>query len=166
MTEAVHNMIMLDDIDRKIISLLQYNGRLQYTEIAEKVPVNDATVRRRVNHLVDSGILQIVGIVEPHNLGWNEAGMIAITTQPDRTEEVANAISQLREVSYLFQVAGEFDLFIEVFCHDKEEFVNFLNDKLQKIPGIRETRSFIILKMYKLSYRWGEADPPSQINDE
>ena len=110
--------------------------------------------------MIDSGLLQIVGIVEPQDLGWHEAAMIGITVQSNQITSVAHAIAQLPEVSYLFQAAGEFDFFAEVYCKDKEHFVSFLNDKLQQIPGVERTQSFLILKMHKLSYRWGQAEPP------
>ncbi len=151
---------MLDDIDRAIISHLQYDGRTPYTRIAEELDINEGSVRRRVKRLVGQGVMQIVAIVEPQELGWNEAGMIGIIVRADRIQEVADAIAQLPEVSYLFQAAGEFDLFAEVYCKDREHFVSFLNNKLQKVPGVERTQSFLILKMHKLSYRWGEAEPP------
>jgi Lrp/AsnC family transcriptional regulator for asnA, asnC and gidA len=151
---------MLDDIDRSIISHLQFNGRAPYTKIAEELDISEGAVRRRVNKLIDAGIMQIVAIVEPDKLGWNETSIIGITVQAHRIEEVADAVSQLPEVSYLVQAAGEFDLLAEVFCRNREHFVSFLNDKLQQIPGVERTQSFLILKMHKLSYRWGEAEPP------
>jgi Lrp/AsnC family transcriptional regulator for asnA, asnC and gidA len=151
---------MLDEIDRAIISHLQYDGRLPFTEIADALEVTEGTVRRRVNRLVDEGLMQVVAVVEPQHLGFNEAGMIGISVQPDRIDDVALEISQLPEVTYLFQAAGEFDLFAEVYCRDRESFVAFLNNKLQKIPGVDRTRSFLILKMHKLSYHWGESSPP------
>ncbi len=151
---------MLDDIDRSIISHLQFNGRAPYTKIAEELNLTEGAVRRRVKKLIEAGVMQIVAIVEPHELGWNETGMIGINVQAHRIEEVADAVSKLPEVSYLVQAAGEFDLFAEVFCKDREHFVSFLNEKLQQIPGVERTQSFLILKMHKLSYRWGEAEPP------
>jgi len=151
---------MIDDIDRSIISHLQLNGRAPYTKIAEELNLTEGSVRRRVKRLIDEGVMQIVAIVEPHEIGWNEAGMIGITVQAHRIEEVADAVSQLPEVSYLFQAAGEFDLFAEVFCKDREHFVSFLNDKLLQIAGVERTQSSLILKIHKLSYRWGEAEPP------
>ena len=151
---------MVDEIDREIIRLLQYDGRMPFTEIAEKVGISESSARRRVNQMTSDGVLQIVGIADPQDLGWNEAGMIGISVQPDRINEVAKEIAQLPEVSYLFQVAGEFDLFAEVVCKDRQHFVFFLNDNLQKIPGVTNTRSFLMLKMHKLSYRWGHAEPP------
>ena len=151
---------MLDEIDRKIISYLQYDGRTAFTLIAAELGVTEATVRRRVKQLTDNGKLQIVAIVEPQELGWNEAAMIGISVKANRITAVADEIARLPEVTYLFQAAGEFDLFAEVYCRDREHFVSFLNDRLQQIPDIERTQSFLILKMHKLSYHWGELTPP------
>jgi Lrp/AsnC family transcriptional regulator for asnA, asnC and gidA len=153
---------MLDNLDRDIISFLQYDGRMPFTKIASELGITEGTVRRRVKHLTDNGILQIVAIVSPHDLGWTEAGLIGISVKSNLITSIANEIAELPEVSYLFQAAGEFDLFAEVFCKDREHFVSFLNDKLQQIPGVERTQSFLILKMHKLSYRWGESEPPMQ----
>lgn len=153
---------MLDEKDRAIISLLQYDGRIPFTKIADTLDITEGSVRQRVKRLIDSGKLQIVGIVEPSVMGWNEAGIIGITVQADRITEVAEEIAQLPEVTYLIQAAGEFDLLAEVYCRDRDHFVSFLNNRLQKVPGVDRTQSFLILKMHKLSYRWGEAEPPSK----
>lgn len=151
---------MLDQKDREIISFLQYDGRTPYTKIAEELSITEGSVRRRVKRLINSGLLQIVGIVEPKEMGWNEAGFIGINVQANLISEIAEAIAQFPEVSYLFQAAGEFDFFAEVYCKDKDHFVSFLNDKLQKIPGVNRTQSFLILKLHKLSYRWGDSKMP------
>ena len=134
---------------------------MPFTEVAKELGITEGTVRRRVKKLTDDGFLQIVAIVEPHQLGWTEAAMIGISVNPNLLTDVANQIAQLPEVSYLFQVAGEFDFFAEVFCKDRDHYVTFLNDKLQQIHGVEQTQSFLILKMHKLSYRWGEAEPPN-----
>lgn len=155
---------MLDEKDRAIISILQYDGRIPYTKIADELNITEGSVRHRVKRLINSGKLQIVGIAQPDAMGWNEVGIIGITVQADRITEVAEAIAQLPEVTYLVQAAGEFDLFAEVYCRDRDYFVSFLNNKLQKIPGVERTQSFLILKMYKLSSHWGEVEPlPEEI---
>ena len=155
---------MLDEIDLAIISYLQYDGRAPFTQIAEHLNISEGAVRRRVKNLSDSGLMQVVAIVEPHALGLDEGVLIGINVQADMTQEVADAVAKLPEVSYLFQAAGEFDLFAEVFCKNRNHFVSFLNTKLQKIPGIERTQSFLILKMHKMSYRWGEAEPPNYLD--
>ena len=150
---------MLNETDRKIISYLQYDGRMPYTTIAAELDITESTVRRRVKRLADSGKLQIVAIVKPKDLGLDEAAMIGISVKTNRIAEVADEIAQLPEVTYLFQAAGEFDLFAEVYCRDREHFVSFLNEKLQQIPDIERTQTIFILKMHKLSYRWGQSNP-------
>jgi len=149
----------LDDTDRSIIALLQYDGRMSFTDIAAQLNISEGAVRRRVKRLRESGTLQIVGITEPQFLGWNAAAMIGIITQAGQVDAVADQIAQFPEVSYLFMATGGFDLFAEVYCRDMDHFVSFLNKKLQKIPGVQRTETFSILRMFKLSYRWGESKP-------
>jgi len=155
---------MLDELDRKIISYLQYDGRMPFTTIATELGITEGTVRRRVKQLSDNGTMQVVAIVEPHNMGFEEAALIGISVKSNQVMSIAEEIAKLPEVSYLFQAAGEYDLVAEVFCRDRDHFVSFLNDKLQQIAGIERTQSFMILKMHKLSYRWGEAQPPEFVD--
>jgi Lrp/AsnC family transcriptional regulator for asnA, asnC and gidA len=150
----------VDKIDRAIISRLQYDGRMPFTDIAAELDISEGSVRRRVKQLIESGVLQIVGVVEPQFLGRDAAGMIGVTVQAGQVDSVAHQIAQFSEVTYLFMASGGFDLFVEVFCRDMDHFVSFLNQKLHQVPGVQRTETFMILKMYKLSYRWGEAEPP------
>jgi Lrp/AsnC family transcriptional regulator for asnA, asnC and gidA len=150
----------LDDTDRAIIGHLQYDGRMPYTEIAAKLGLSEGAVRRRVKRLTEEGLLQIVAVVDPQLLDWQAAGMIGVNVQPGKMEAAAEQIAQFPEVTYLFMSSGGFDLFVEIYCRDREHFVDFLNQKLQQVPGVLRTETFMILKMYKLSYRWGEAEPP------
>jgi Lrp/AsnC family transcriptional regulator for asnA, asnC and gidA len=153
-------MRALDDTDRAIIGHLQYDGRRPFTDIAAEIGVSEGAVRRRVKLMIDSGLLQIVGVVEPQFLEWNAAGMIGVNVRAGQIEAAARRIAQFPEVTYLFMASGGFDLFIEVYCRDREHFVSFLNDRLQQVSGVERTETFMILKMYKLSYRWGQAEPP------
>jgi Lrp/AsnC family transcriptional regulator for asnA, asnC and gidA len=146
-----------DEIDRAIIRLLQIDGRKPFTEIAAAIGVSEGTVRQRVKRLVGDQTLQVVGIVDPKYMGWDAAGVVAVTVKSGLIDEVAAEIAKFPEVSYLFMASGEFDLFVEVYCQDQDHLVRFLNDDLQQIPGILRTQTFMILKLYKLSYRWGEA---------
>jgi Lrp/AsnC family transcriptional regulator for asnA, asnC and gidA len=153
-------MRQLDEMDRAIVDRLQYDGRMPFTEIAAEVGLSEGAVRRRVKRMTEDGVLQIVGIVEPQLLEWNAAGMIGVSVHPGQIEAAAHQIAQFPEVTYLFMASGGFDLFVEAYCRDREHFVAFLNGTLQKVPGVERTETFMILKMYKLSYRWGDAEPP------
>ena len=156
-------MRVLDDTDRAIVAHLQYDGRMAFTEIAAEVGLSEGSVRRRVKQMVDDGVLQIVGIVEPQYLEWQAAAMVCINVLAGQIEDAAQQIAQFPEVTYLFMASGGFDLFVEVYCRDREHFASFLNEKLQKVPGVERTETFMILKMYKLSYRWGEAVPSRRL---
>jgi Lrp/AsnC family transcriptional regulator for asnA, asnC and gidA len=149
----------LDKTDRAIIAHLQYDGRMPFTNIAAELGISEGSVRRRVKRMIDDGVLQIVGIAEPQFLGWNAAAMIGINVKAGEIDVAACQIAQFPEVSYLFMASGGFDLFAEVYCENRDHFVSFLNEKLQQVPGVQRTETFTILKMYKLSYRWGEAEP-------
>ncbi|MEJ2207477.1 MAG: Lrp/AsnC family transcriptional regulator [Anaerolineae bacterium] len=157
-------MKQLDNTDRAIIGYLQYDGRMPFTEIAAELDLSEGAVRRRVKQLTDAGILQIVGIVEPQFLEWNSAGMIGVNVQAGQVEVAAAQIAEFPEVTYLFMSSGGFDLFVEVYCRDRQHFVSFLSNQLQKVPGVQRTETFMILKMYKLSYRWGESEPPRSLS--
>jgi len=150
---------MVDDLDRQIISLLQYDGRMPFTTIADQLGTTEGTVRRRVKQLTESGTMQIVAIVDAQNMGWEESAMIGLSVKTNLLTSIADEIAKLPEVAYLFQAAGDFDLIAEVYCRDRDHFVSFLNEELQQIEGIERTESFMMLKMHKLSYRWGEANP-------
>jgi Lrp/AsnC family transcriptional regulator for asnA, asnC and gidA len=153
----------LDKTDLAIIARLQYDGRMPLARIAAELGVSEGMVRQRVKRLTEDGLLQIVAIVEPQHLGWKSASMIGVNVQVGQIEAVAQRIAQYEEVTYLFMTSGGFDLFVEVFFKDREHFVRFLNEELHQIPGVLRTETFMIMKMYKLSYRWGEAEPSSGI---
>jgi Lrp/AsnC family transcriptional regulator for asnA, asnC and gidA len=156
-------MNYLDETDRAIVARLQYDGRMPFTEIAAHLELSEGAVRRRVKRMIDDGVLQIVGIVEPQFLDWQAAAMIGVTVQAGQVETTAQQIAQFPEVTYLFMASGGFDLFVEAYCRDRAHFASFLSQKLQKVPGVERTETFMILKMYKLSYRWGEAEPPQVV---
>ena len=157
--EGVDAVKLPDKTDREIIALLQVDGRLAYTDIAQRLDLSEGAVRRRVKRLMESGMLQVVGVVDPQFLGWKAAGMIGVNVRAGAIDKVAKKISEFREVSYLFMASGGFDLFVEILCRDMDHFVEFLNEKLQQVPGVERTETFMILKMYKLSYRWGDSEP-------
>ena len=156
-------MRRLDSVDRAIIAHLQYDGRMPFTDIAAALGISEGSVRRRVKLLTDEGVLQIVGIVEPQYLDWQAAAMVGVSVQAGQIEAAAQEIAQFPEVTYLFMASGGFDLFVEIYCRDRDHFASFLNEKLHQVPGIERTETFMILKMYKLSYRWGEAEPPRKV---
>lgn len=142
----------MDELDRDIIELLRNDGRMRFTKIAEELGVAEGTVRNRVARLQEEKTLQIIGMTDPHRMGYEAPAVICVNIQPPHLEEAAAAFAALPEVSYLIMVSGEYDLLIEVQCRDREHLVSFLHEHLQTIPGVRRTQTFMILHTYKMAH--------------
>ena len=142
----------LTDIDRKIIEILHSNGRTPYTEIAKRLKISEGTVRKRVTRLTENQVIQIVGLIDPVQLGFNAPAMIGVSIDPPQIDAAAKEIATFSEVSYLIMVSGVFDLIVEVLCRDRADLVNFLNTKLHQVPGVNDTQTFLTLQTYKMAY--------------
>ncbi len=142
----------MDQIDLDIISFLQSDGRMPFTDIAKELDISEGTVRNRVARLMQERVLQIVGMVDPYRLGYDAPAMISISVQPPLLNQIAKSISKFPEVSYLIMVSGDYDLLVEVLCKDRDHLANFLNEKLLKVTGITNTQTSMVLHTYKMSY--------------
>jgi len=142
----------MDKLDLELIEILQKDGRTPFTEIAKTLDISEGTVRNRLARLRDQGILQVVGLVDPYQLGFDAPAMIGVSVDPPKLESAAEVISRFEEVSYLIMVSGEFDLIVEVMCQDRESLAEFLNQKLRQVPGITRTQTYLILRTFKMAY--------------
>jgi len=142
----------LDEIDHKIIVALQNGGRLAFAQIAEQLNVSPGMIRIRYNHLIETGMLRVVAITNPLRMGFETMALIGIKAEGDKLLEVADRISALDEVIYLIIVSGAYDIIAEVVCRDQNHLLQFLTDRMYKIDGIRESESFIHLKIVKEIY--------------
>ena len=142
-------------LDKRIIEHLQQDGRRPFTQIAADLGVSEAAVRARTNRLVERGILQVVGVTDPLKLGFQQQAMIGVRCERDRLLQVAEAVSAFAEVDYVVITAGAFDLLIEVVCENNEALLRFLTERLRAVEGVRETETFVYLRMVKQTYQWG-----------
>ncbi|MBI3169177.1 MAG: Lrp/AsnC family transcriptional regulator [Chloroflexi bacterium] len=142
----------LDDIDRHIINALRADGRVAFAQLAEQLNVSPGMIRQRYNRLVDLGYLKVVAVTNPLMMGKRTMSMIGIRTDGRKMMDVANKIAKFDEVVYIVATSGRYDLMIEVFCADHEDMLNFMTEKLAKVDGVRETESFIYLKIIKEIY--------------
>jgi len=145
----------ISELDKRIIEHLQLDGRRPFTQIATALGVSEATVRARTNRLIARGILQIVGVTDPLKLGFQQQAMIGVRCEASQLLEAAEVINAFPEVDYLVVTAGSYDLLVEVVCEDNEALLHFLTDKLRRVAGVRETETFVYLRMLKQVYTWG-----------
>ena len=153
-SEVVPTSSALDSVDRRIIELLQRDGRRPYGAIAEDVGLSEAAVRRRVQRLRDAGVMQIVAITDPLQLGYGREALIGVRVQGD-VRTVADKIASIEEANYVVMTAGSFDIIAEVIAVNDDALVNLLNDAIRSIPGVTEVETFLYLKLAKQTYAWG-----------
>jgi Lrp/AsnC family transcriptional regulator for asnA, asnC and gidA len=145
----------ISELDKRIIEHLQQDGRRPFTQIATDLGVSEASVRARANRLIERGILQVVGVTDPLELGFHHQAMIGVRCQADRLLEVAQVVAGFSEVSYLVVTAGSYGLLVGVVCGDNDALLQFLTHRLRQVEGVRETETFVYLRMVKQVYAWG-----------
>ena len=152
----------MDQLDLSILNSLRKDARRPFTDIAQEINVSEGTVRNRVTRLLKDRTVQFVGLIDPEQMGYDAPAMIGVTVQSNLLEEAANEIAQFREVSYLVMTSGEYDLIVEVLCRDREHLADFLNQNLRQIEGVLQTKTFMVLRTFKMAY---SADPVPVIQD-
>ncbi|MDX6573518.1 MAG: Lrp/AsnC family transcriptional regulator, regulator for asnA, asnC and gidA [Gaiellales bacterium] len=144
----------LDDVSKGIIEQLQKDGRMPYATIGKAVGLSEAAVRQRVQRLLDSGVMQIVAVTDPLQLGFARQAMIGIRAEGD-VEPIADALARMAEIDYVIVTAGSFDIIVEVVCESDDHLLELLSKRIRAIAGVRSTESFVYLKLHKQTYSWG-----------
>lgn len=146
--------VQLDDLSKAIIEKLQQDGRRSYAGIGKDVGLSEAAVRQRVQRLVEAGVMQIVAVTDPLQLGFARQAMIGIKCSGD-TLKVAEQLATIPEVDYIVLTAGSFDAIAEVVCEDDDGLLRLLNNKIRAVPGVLSTETLVYLKLVKQQYNWG-----------
>ena len=144
----------LDTSAKRIIELLQVDGRLSYAALAKEVGLSEAAVRQRVQRLLDQGVMQIVAVTDPLQVGFRRQAMIGIRTSGDLVA-VGEAVAAIPEVAYVVTTAGSFDLLCEVVCEDDDHLLEVLTSRIRSMESIVSTETFVYLKLTKQHYDWG-----------
>ena len=142
----------LDETDLKILEILRKDGRASFAEIATELKVSPGMIRQRYNRLEKQGYVKVVAITNPVHRGLKTMALIGVRTDGNQMLKVADKIAKLKEVVYLVVVSGRYDIMLEVFCRDHEDLLNFVTEKLYAIDGVRETETFMHLKIVKEIY--------------
>ena len=145
---------VLDDVSKAIIEQLQEDGRRPYATIGKAVGLSEAAVRQRVQRMLEAGVMQIVAVTDPLQVGFPRAAMIGIRVEGD-VEVVADKIEAMPEIDYLVVTAGGYDILAEVVAENDEHLLEIVNRRIRAVPGVRLTETFVYLKLRKQIYTWG-----------
>jgi Lrp/AsnC family transcriptional regulator for asnA, asnC and gidA len=145
-----------DETSKAIIEQLQQDGRRPYASIGKAVGLSEAAVRQRVQKLIDSGMVQIVAVTDPQQIGFARQMMIGINVEGDLNSTV-ELLVDIPEIVYVVLTAGSFDILAEAVVVDDDHLLELINDRIRKLPGVRRTETFMYLKLKKQTYNWGIA---------
>lgn len=140
----------LDDLDFSVLVLLQQDGRMSFTVMAEKLGVSISTVRTRVTKLLEDKTIQIVGRVNPEKVGFHAYAHIKISIRPaNLIDSVANKLLEFPEVSFLAITSGDYELEVDVMCRDNNHLLTIINSQISKIEGVYNTKTDMYFKVLK-----------------
>jgi Lrp/AsnC family transcriptional regulator, regulator for asnA, asnC and gidA len=149
--------VKLDELDRRIISLLQRDGRRSYADIARSIGVGKQTVNTRVSRLLRSGAILITARVDPVAMGFPIFCSVGVRVRPGAVQTVGALLAAMQHVAYVAYSTGIFDLLVDAFLPDTEAVFEFLNQKLSQMDGIVDTRAWLVLRSAKYIYMWEDA---------
>jgi Lrp/AsnC family transcriptional regulator for asnA, asnC and gidA len=145
----------LDNVERRMIALLQKDGRMPTQALARGAGCSEVTARRKLRRLIDDGIVQIVAAVDPFQIGYESPVLIGLKVDRASIDTIAEQLSDHPSVRFVAAATGGDDLIIEVVAASNHDLAGFLLNYLSKIDGIKDTNASLILRIYKQSWNWG-----------
>lgn len=157
-------MYKIDNIDKKIITLLLEDGRMPASEIARHVKgVSGRMVRYRIERMVEEGLIHISAVVNPRMLGFDAIADVFLEVESDMIVDVAEKVAQFENVSYVAYSIGQTDVSVQLVGKDTSELYRFVTEVIHKIPGVRKTVTSIVPSVLKDVYQWNV--PASLVSD-
>ena len=142
----------MDELDRRIIGLLQLDGRASNAKIAREVGVSEGTVRRRLRRLIIDDVVKVIAVPNLEKLGYATTALIGLQTGQGMSDSVAEAIAALEEAHYVAITTGAYDIFIWAGLESAESLGTFLRTKVGTIEGVIRTETFVNLAIKKRTY--------------
>ena len=148
----------LDDLDITIVEILQEDARQTFAQLAERVGVSDATVRRRFHRLLEDDVFRIKAVADPFKLGYVVIVIIGMWVDRPHLKAAEAYVCSLPEVRFVGVTMGSYDLMMEAWFRSRRELVDFMTDTLAVVPGMGRTETFEVIRLSKYTYDWGQ--PP------
>ncbi len=142
----------MDELDLKIIGLLQRDGRASNATMAQELGVSEGTVRRRLWRLVQEDVIKITAVPNIGKMGYAATALVGVQTRPGKADDVAESLARLEEVHYAAVTTGAFDVFLWVGLESAQRLGDFVHTKLAAVEGVQRTETFINLAIKKRTY--------------
>ncbi|HYB92891.1 MAG TPA: Lrp/AsnC family transcriptional regulator [archaeon] len=141
---------MVDEVDLKILNILESDSSTSFSEIARKLQLNESTVRKRVLALMDKQVIKRFSVsINPQKIGLNTIAIIGVDVDPPKLLEAAQKICDIRETKYVATSTGDHMIMCEVWAEDGKALLRIVSEKLGKIDGVTKICPAIILEKLK-----------------
>jgi len=148
----VSRVAPLDDLDFAILVQLQQDGRMSFTDLAEKLNVSISNIRMRVTKLLEEKTIQVVGRVNPERVGFHAYANVKISVRPaNMIDQVADVLMGYKEISFMAITSGDYDLEIDVMCRDNNHLVELVNGRISRLDGVYQTQTNMYFKVLKFA---------------
>lgn len=144
----------IDATDRKIIALMQLDGRMSNVDIAREIGVAEATVRKRIERLLSEGVIRVAAIPSLDRLALDVETLIMLKVDLGQVDRIGHQLALMREVRSVKYATGEYDIILQAVFPSDDDLLQFLTGRLAKIPGVRATATSHVLRTIKQSYNW------------
>ncbi len=142
-------MVELDNIDKKILEILQRDGRIPFSRIAREVGLSEATIHLRIKRLRESGILKgFTAIIDPEKVGKGTLAIVLIKTDVREHNKALNEIAKIKGVQEVYDVTGEYSALVKVRVKNREELAQVL-DRIANVVGVKDTETLYVLRTVK-----------------
>ena len=147
----------LDRVDCQLIRLLQKDGRMPNNAIAQELGISEFTVRRRLKKILDNGIIKIVAVANPMDLGFEIAGNLKIRIDLKKADEVLDKLKKLDALIWVALTTGGTDIDVDFVVRSLKEFQELVFKKISKIDGVLSTEASLMVDLVKDEHDWGTA---------
>ena len=131
-------MEKIDNLDKKILSILSKKARIPFKDVAAECNVSRAAIHQRVQHLIEAGVITGSGFdVNPKSLGYSTCTYVGITLEKGSMyKDVVEELQHIPEVVECHFTTGPYTMLVKLYARDNEQLMNLLNGQLQEIPGV------------------------------
>ncbi len=140
----------IDSLDKRILTLLSQNARLPFLEIARRCNVSGAAIHQRINRLIETGVITGSQFnINPKGMGYLTCAYIGLQvnlTSKSTHEEVFEKIKKIPEIVECHHITGKYSLMVKIFSRDNEHLKRIIVSKIQSIPEIISTETFLSLE--------------------
>ncbi|MFO7966164.1 MAG: Lrp/AsnC family transcriptional regulator [Archaeoglobaceae archaeon] len=129
----------MDEIDKRILHILQENDKVRYHEIGKKLDIGASTVHYRIKKLSENGVIKsFSAIIDPKVVGYDTTAWLGLSVDPTKMDEIAQKLAKYDEVQIVTTATGDHDLLVQIIARDEKELWRFINENIKPMEGVKK----------------------------